>query len=161
MNVHIVADYMVGRHTWDLPPTEFLRVGNGSKNGLFIGDMLYFMGIMFTKLSILTLYRNVFKIHKRFRIFVHFMMGVVVSYCLIFFFITCFSCNPVERVWKFIGWTGGGSCVDMINVTYAAGGVNIFTDLVILIMPLPLLAQLQLDKMRKFGLMAVFATGIL
>ena len=152
---------MVGRHTWDIPPLQLIHVGNGSKNGLFIGDMIYFWGIMFTKLSILTFYLNVFKVNKLFRFLVYAMMGLVVSYCLIFFFITAFDCNPVAKNWNLIGWTGGGTCIDMIKVNYAAGGINIFTDTVTLVMPLPLIAQLQLDKVRKIGLFATFATGLL
>ncbi|KAF2704110.1 putative G protein-coupled receptor alpha [Pleomassaria siparia CBS 279.74] len=159
-NILIVAKYMTGRHTWDIPPEELVHIGNGGKNGLFIGDMIYFWGIMFTKLSILTLYRNVFKVHRRFRFLVYVMMALVVSYCLIFFFITAFDCNPVAKNWHLIGWSGGGTCVDMIKINYAAGGINIFTDTAILVMPLPLIVRLHLDKVRKIGLLAIFATGL-
>ncbi|KAF2183920.1 hypothetical protein K469DRAFT_581796 [Zopfia rhizophila CBS 207.26] len=161
MNVYMVEVFMVGRHTWDIPPWELIRVGNGSKNGLFIGDMLYFWGIMFTKLSILALYLNVFKIYRPFRFLCYGMMAFVVTYLLVFFFIYAFDCNPVAKGWHLIGWTGPpGTCIDIIDVGYAVGAINIFTDVVILVMPLPLLAKLHLDNARKLGLMAIFATGI-
>ncbi|KAM0195925.1 hypothetical protein ACHAPC_000415 [Botrytis cinerea] len=56
--------WLLGLHVWDIRPEKLLAIGNYQHNGVFIGDMLYFWGIMFTKLSILTLYVKIFKINK-------------------------------------------------------------------------------------------------
>lgn len=123
--------------------------------------MLYFWGIMFTKLSILTLYVKIFKINKVFRYICYSMMAFMIVYLMIFFFLFAFNCNPPARTWHLLGWTGGGSCFDNIKTSYAVGGINIFTDIVILIMPLPLIYRLQLKLAQKLGLIAIFGTGIL
>lgn len=39
--------------------------------------------------------------------------------------------------------------------------MNIATDLIILVMPIPLILKLRLDVKRKVGLIAVFTTGVL
>lgn len=123
--------------------------------------MLYFLGIMFTKLSILTLYIRIFQVKKMFRNLCYGMMAFTVVYLIMFFFLFAFNCNPPARTWHLIGWTGGGSCFDNIKTSYAVGGINIFTDVVILIMPIPLLSQLNLNFTHKIGLIAIFGTGIL
>lgn len=128
---------------------------------MFIGDMMYFIGVMFTKLSILIMYLHILKIHRWFRRWVYGMMIFVVGYAIPFFFIYAFSCNPVKKGWNLIGWQGEGTCFNMITVGLVAGAINIFSDVVIFIIPLPLLAKLQITNARKLGLIAIFATGIL
>ncbi|ATZ45769.1 Btp1 [Botrytis cinerea B05.10] len=153
--------WLLGLHVWDIRPEKLLAIGNYQHNGVFIGDMLYFWGIMFTKLSILTLYVKIFKINKVFRYICYGMMAFTIVYLMIFFFLFAFNCNPPARTWHLLGWTGGGSCFDNIKTSYAVGGINIFTDIVILIMPLPLIYRLQLKLAQKLGLIAIFGTGIL
>ena len=53
------------------------------------------------------------------------------------------------------------NCIPIIQVTTAIGGLNIATDLIIFIMPLPVIYRLQLNPKQKRGLLAVFATGAL
>lgn len=88
-------------------------------------------------------------------------MAFTIVYLIIFFFLFAFNCNPPARTWHLLGWTGGGTCFDNIKTSYAVGGINIFTDVVILIMPLPLIYHLQLSFAHKLGLVAIFGTGIL
>ena len=88
-------------------------------------------------------------------------MGAVVSYCTIFFFIEAFNCNPVEKVWHSLTYTGSFHCFDNSMVEFVIGGFNIGTDLIILVMPFPLILQLQMSYKRKVGLVFVFGTGIL
>ena len=85
-------------------------------------------------------------------------MAICGSYCLIFFFIYAFDCNPVQSTWNDLIQT---DCINIIRVTSAVGGLNIATDFIILVMPLPLISILQLQPKQKWGLLAVFATGIL
>ncbi|KAF2661054.1 hypothetical protein K491DRAFT_588154 [Lophiostoma macrostomum CBS 122681] len=161
MDVWIVKTAMLGRHNWDIPPSEFAHAGNRGKNGMFIGDMMYFIGILFTKLSILMMYLHVFKVYRWFRWLCYSMMALVICYPITFVFIWAFGCTPVARVWNLVGWEGGGSCIDMVKVGFVAGGINLATDAIIFVMPMPLLAKLQITNARKLGLIAIFATGIL
>ncbi|KAG4026441.1 hypothetical protein MFRU_040g00020 [Monilinia fructicola] len=153
--------WLLGIHVWDISPEILLDVGNYQHNGVFIGDMLYFWGIMFTKLSILTLYAKIFVVKKPFRYSCYGMMAFTIVYLIMFFFLFAFNCNPPARTWHLLGWAGGGSCFDNIKTSYAVGGINIFTDVVILIMPLPLIYHLHLSLAHKLGLVAIFGTGIL
>ncbi|ERF77189.1 hypothetical protein EPUS_06469 [Endocarpon pusillum Z07020] len=159
MEVLNVKRYTLGVHIWDLTLEDVFRVGDHLKNYIFIGDMLYFFGIMFTKLSILMLYLRIFQPNKKFRYFTYVMITFNVVYLLLFFLLYAFECNPPALGWHTVTWTGGGTCIDTIKVSYAVGGINVFSDLVILVMPIPLLLKLNLKKSQKLGLLAIFATG--
>jgi hypothetical protein len=46
-------------------------------------------------------------------------------------------------------------------VWYANAVMQIFTDVVILILPMPLLSKLHLPRRQKVGMMLVFGVGVL
>ncbi len=46
-------------------------------------------------------------------------------------------------------------------VEFVIGGFNIATDVIILVMPVPIILNLHMDPRRKLGLLVVFSTGIL
>ena len=88
-------------------------------------------------------------------------MGVVFSYCVIFFFIEAFNCNPVEKVWHNLTYAGPFTCFDNSMIEFVIGGFNIGTDFIILLLPIPIILHLQMDPKRKMGLFVVFGTGVL
>lgn len=123
--------------------------------------MLYLLSIMCTKIAILLLYVQLFGIKRPFRYLCFAMMGVVASYCIIFFFIEAFNCNPVTKVWHSLTYKGKFSCFDNSMVEFVIGGFNIATDLIILVMPVPIILNLKMDLKRRLGLLVIFSTGIL
>jgi hypothetical protein len=120
--------------------------------------MVYLLGIMCAKLSILIFYVRVFHVKERFRWLCYAMMATTVIYCIIFFFIIAFDCEDEYYTWHF---SFTAKCIEITTVTVAIGAVNIATDLIIMVMPLPLIWQLHLGKSQKLGLLAVFGTGLL
>jgi hypothetical protein len=58
---------------------------------------------------------------------------------------------------------GGPKCgnpdgmIQILSVT--SGSVNLFTDLFLLVLPLPAVYELNLPRGRKAGVMAIFLTG--
>lgn len=123
--------------------------------------MLYLLGIMCTKCAILVFYTQLFGVNRRFRWLCFGMMGCVVTYCVVFFFIEAFNCNPVAKVWHSLSFQGPSTCFDNSFVEFVIGGFNIGTDLVILVMPIPLILRLQMNFSRKVGLLLIFSTGAL
>lgn len=123
--------------------------------------MLYLISVMCTKIAILLLYVQLFGVRRPFRYLCFVMMGIVASYCVIFFFIEAFNCNPVEKVWHELTYIGKFSCFDNSMVEFVIGGFNIATDTIILVMPVPIILKLQMDRKRKLGLLLLFSTGVL
>ena len=104
---------------------------------------------MFIKISLLVLYlrldqRNVTKW------VVYAVMFIVVGYSTANFFIIAFPCTPPSKFWDTTGavkgncWSG-----DAQHKFYLANSVlNIITDVMIYVIPLPMLWHVQLPKVR-------------
>jgi len=84
-------------------------------------------------------------------------MGISACYCISVFLEAFLICKPVAYNWnKKIK----GHCDSNAKETYlAAGIINLLCDTFVIVMPLPLLFQLNLPMERKIGLIAVFSVG--
>ncbi|KAL8892184.1 MAG: hypothetical protein Q9192_005645 [Flavoplaca navasiana] len=115
---------------------------------------------MSTKIAILLLYKALFGVKRSFRYLCYGMMAIITSYCVIFFFILAFHCNPVQKAWQIITFRGPSKCFGIGTIQIVIGGFNIVTDFIILIMPMRIILGLNLDRKRKIGLLVIFGTGI-
>lgn len=95
---------------------------------------------------------------------------LITAYCLISFLVVAglwmiFSgflfCVPVKASWSLDYEYAAEHCLRMGPVWYINAALQISTDIVIIILPLPLVAKLQLPRRQKVGIMLVFGIGIL
>lgn len=73
--------------------------------------------------------------------------------------LTCFLiCHPIEY-----GWNPNieGTCGDRNAFFMGTGSLNIFNDVMLIVIPIPHIWNLQLASGRKAGLIATFAIGSL
>ena len=75
----------------------------------------------------------------------------------IFFFLVLFACKPVRRYWN--PWIEG-SCIDGDKLNAFASSFIATSDILILILPQPLIWRLHMTLKRKIALSAVFLVGI-
>lgn len=75
-----------------------------------------------------------------------------------FIFTSILGCRPFAVAWN---PTGDGHCLQESTVAYAITGINIFTDIIVLVLPLPWLWKLQMDTSRKISITAMFLLGSL
>ena len=142
---------MSGRST-----TQFL-VSLLTSQFFYLAQVVYKAAINLTKCCILLLYLRIFNKIRWFRYTCWFLLGCVASYMVASVFATIFQCSPIEKVFdKKIE----GHCVDNSQFWYANAGFSIATDVIILLMPMPLVYQLQVPWAQKIALMAVFALGV-
>jgi hypothetical protein len=109
-----------------------------------------------TKISILLQYRRVFVGSDIQRIITG-SIGVIVVYGLWSVFATAFMCTPVSYFWN---PSIGGHCLSRLGVWFANASLNIITDVVICLMPVPVLNRLSLPRKQKYALIAVFCLGL-
>lgn len=124
---------------------------------LFTGPLLYALTITFTKLSILALYRRIF-IFPKFKHFGFVLGVVVVVWCAAVCVASILICIPLDKAWD---PTVTGACINLPKFFYGIQIPNVVTDVLILVLPLPAIARLQLPFGKKMGLMGLFAVGIL
>lgn len=88
-------------------------------------------------------------------------MALVVVPSALITLLQIFQCLPVSYIWE--GWADENrksQCLDASSAAYIAGGVCIVQDLVILVLPLPLLYKLNTDFRTKAGIIFMFSLGI-
>ncbi|KAL9625385.1 MAG: hypothetical protein Q9160_000448 [Pyrenula sp. 1 TL-2023] len=71
--------------------------------------------------------------------------------------VSVFACIPIQKNW--IPKTPG-HCVLRTPWWYGYGTINVFTDVVIFLLPLPLVKDLQIKGKKKFAVMMVFGLGL-
>ena len=54
-----------------------------------------------------------------------------------------------------------GTCINKGAVYISTASLNAITDMALLIMPIPVIWKLQLPKLQKIGLIAMFGVGSL
>ena len=70
-----------------------------------------------------------------------------------------FACRPIAKSWDLT--ITSGTCINRPAVYLANGVLNVATDFVILLLPVPLIRGLQMPKRQKILLAAMFSVGSL
>ncbi|KAI0140576.1 hypothetical protein BJ166DRAFT_604139 [Pestalotiopsis sp. NC0098] len=149
----LACHFGYGQHGSNLQPDDKAQ----ALKYFVLTQVTYKASINLTKSSILLLYTRIFSNIRWFRWVCICLMITIAMYCAASLVVTIFQCTPVERAWdKDIQ----GTCIDNGKFWYANGGFSIATDLLILLLPMPLVYALQIPRVQKAALMLVFTLGI-
>ena len=116
----------------------------------------YYVGLLIVKSSALFFYGRVFGIKRNFRIqlwtvgILNFLIGIS------FAFAATFYCIPARKVWD---QKVPGSCGKLEVIYVAATVLHVFTDLIVLILPMRHLYEIQISQSKKWGLYGIFFLG--
>lgn len=118
--------------------------------------MFYITSLLGYKTSILLLYLRLFKVNQTFRYSTWIVLFFVVGYLFCNFWTQLFGCSPPSKFWH---PDGPGTCVDIIKTCLAYASLNIISDFVIFVLPLPMVWHLKLSLKEKIGVSLVFTSG--
>lgn len=124
--------------------------------GFFIENFVYNTGLSLVKLSVLLFYIRVFRSIRAYRIAFWITGAILVGWCVANNFLALFTCVPVQKAWIS---TTSGHCLITQHTFLGATISNIIADLIVLILPMPMLWRLHIGTPRKLGLVGVFAAG--
>ncbi|KAI1386037.1 uncharacterized protein F4822DRAFT_414827 [Hypoxylon trugodes] len=147
----------MGYHT-----TEVLAMGGKESLTLLlelVTAIIVFWGVSLalTKLSILALYAKIFSVRSF--VLAAQACAVFVVLCAMALIIGHFSiCTPVWYNWD--RFSTPGTCGDIRLLWSVTGGLNIFSDLVIIFLPMPHIWGLSLQLYKKIGLVVTFGIGL-
>lgn len=82
--------------------------------------------------------------------------GFVIAYSLAQVFVDIFQCVPISSAWD---PSKTGKCVSYGAFVLTMGIINIVTDVIMLVLPMPLLWKLRVSSPRKWMLMIMFSLG--
>ena len=141
----------VGQHITLLPPdttVRYLKVA-------FWYEIIYAMAIGLNKYSILLFYRRLFPSKSILRL-LQVVASVVLAWQIAIIAGIIWQCRPVQKAWDI---TVPGTCIDVAKLFLGNAIPNIITDVVIIMIPLPLTWNLQLPRSQRLLLCGVFLTG--
>ncbi|KAL8654919.1 MAG: hypothetical protein Q9226_003243 [Calogaya cf. arnoldii] len=147
----------VGPHQWDVPVSHFTK---DVLRKFIVVDVIYSPAILMAKLSLLSLYLQVFRPNPRLRYAIHFGMVFVTLFYTGTFIAFCVLAIPQPGE-SLIGKILSNDVASLIPISVAQGGVNVASDLYIFLLPIPGVMQLQMPTRKKIGVCAIFATGSL
>ncbi|ERF76651.1 hypothetical protein EPUS_04471 [Endocarpon pusillum Z07020] len=162
-----------GRHQWDmsmLTLLETLEVGvlpcaiiatDAAYHSQLenIASIMYCIGIMFAKLSILLLYMKLFVPIRRGGVFWANQVLIYVNGLFYIGAVVALICQCIPRA-KISQPRLPGRCTNVYLSFMISGVFNVLSDFFILIFPLWAIWHLQMPLKRKFGVSIVFATGV-
>ncbi|OOF93174.1 hypothetical protein ASPCADRAFT_398789 [Aspergillus carbonarius ITEM 5010] len=140
----------LGRHIDGVPSASVAKIAEL----LYVFQIFYTLGLASVKLSLLFLYRRVFK-RSNFLRLVYAMMGLIVVFGIVMTFMAIFNCTPVNAF-----WTRQGRCFNFASFALGYAVVNIVTDLAIWLMPIPIIWKIQMPLQQKIALSLIFALGL-
>lgn len=68
------------------------------------------------------------------------------------------QCRPVQAAWD---PTITGRCLNITLFYYISFGIKLATDIAIFVLPIPPLLRLRVRGLQKFGVILMFALGLL
>lgn len=143
----------MGIHADLLDPEDIV----GIAKWLVVAEILYAFNLGWTKLALLLMYYRIFRV-PYFKIMAWavgaFVMAWVVCISVLFVCI----CIPVEKLWI---PELPGHCINQVGTWIANAASTIFTDIIILCLPMHQIWKLHLGKTEKIGLTVAFSLGLL
>ena len=84
-----------------------------------------------------------------------------VCYLIAFVLVSVFQCHPIDGAW--LRWDGEhpAKCQNINAQGWAAAAINMFLDIVTMVLPLRELSKLSISLRKKMQLMVMFTLGLL
>ncbi|KAI4600166.1 hypothetical protein KJ359_001268 [Pestalotiopsis sp. 9143b] len=123
--------------------------------------------VTMTKVSILLLYRRLFYISETRKVeeskpFVvafwgaSFFTGV---YPFIMWIVMATACRPLSFYWRQYEGATDGKCIQVLTFYLAFGIVNMINDIIVLVVPIPRISRLQMNKRKKASVAGIMLLG--
>ncbi|KAM0818047.1 hypothetical protein AB5N19_03854 [Seiridium cardinale] len=146
----------IGYDVWDLDVSTIktaLKI-------FFIDELFYTIVLALCRVSLLFFLIRVFSV-PTFQKICWIVIGWVVLSAIIIILMTLFQCWPINYNWEGVfGDFGAHKCLDVNALAYAAAGMGIAQDLTILLLPLPIIAQLNMSFKKRLQTLFMFSLGI-
>ena len=102
------------------------------------------------------LYIQIFRV-RRFRRTVYIGMALVIAYWFSTIIRMFFLCRPLAYTWN--KTIANGSCVNLPAVYLSVSIINLLLDVMVIILPMPMLWKLQMPASKKLVISGVFGIG--
>jgi hypothetical protein len=121
-------------------------------------EYTYLTSVLFPKLAIVALYLRIFSDSGLFYRFTAYITAAIITITWVAgIFLASFICVPFAYYWD--RQIPGGKCGDQMLAYRVISIPNVVTDIILLLLPLPVLYKLQVRLPVKVGLLITFLIG--
>ncbi|KAI0181681.1 hypothetical protein GGR52DRAFT_584079 [Hypoxylon sp. FL1284] len=152
----VTVHYGVGYHVWTLPAENVAMIFRI----IFAIYLTYDTALFLAKASALLFLSRVFPDHANslwFNVIRYIAHALNIAWLLGIVFGTFFMCDPVAKNWD-IAITYG-KCGSTTSLFIGSAVPSVAIDLIILVLPIPKIWGLQMNKARKLGITIIFLFG--
>ncbi|KXH40966.1 integral membrane protein [Colletotrichum salicis] len=143
-----------GHHVSELQPWHIEKL---MKFG-YASQVVYAVSLGSLKISICWMLQRIFLV-RPFKTAAWATMGLCIAWTLMTILIGLLICRPIAMQWN--PTISGGVCGDQITAFAAVGVVGVIVDLIIFILPIPMVLKLQVSSAHRIALIGIFGAGIL
>ena len=129
---------------------------------IWIFEITYAAASTAIKASILLLLRRLFYVPVTpvaWRALWFFIMAWVILWFLGCGLATVFQCTPVSFFWNQIAGDTNGFCVNEYSFLAGNAALNIASDIMILMLPMPIVWRLHIKRSQKLAISSIFLLG--
>lgn len=123
---------------------------------LYISAPLYIFAGSCAKIALCIFYLRLSP-QQWFRYSVFATITFIVGYSVGIFFSLVFACTPVQK--SFDTSVVGGTCIATAALYIATAVFNIVSDVILFVLPIPMVVGLQMKRKQKLGLLFIFGIG--
>ncbi len=150
LTLHAEADYGLGIHVWLVDQQATLK----QLQSLFAGEVIYNLAQIVTKCSILLQYRRIFRDNLTRQVSLYLMLFLIV-WGIVQEVLVGMACIPIAILYP----SQQAICINSLMVWYLTSIMNIVTDFMVFMVPMPAIKSLQLRMKQKLLVTGIFCLG--
>ncbi|KAF2867495.1 hypothetical protein BDV95DRAFT_445818, partial [Massariosphaeria phaeospora] len=143
--------YGGGNHIWEVPAENIKPFFQTS----YAATIFYAPMALFVKLSLLTIIARVFSPYRKTVYGIYTLAVLLLCYYISQLVVKVRICWPISAYWE----GDASKCLDQAAIIMADSITSLISDLVILVLPLPLTWSLQLPKKKKIRVAGMLCVG--
>ncbi|CEL10848.1 hypothetical protein ASPCAL13957 [Aspergillus calidoustus] len=148
-----VGNYGGGYHYYDLSDETLVLF----RKMCYVATVLYCPMALLVKIALLSIIIRIFSPYKNRILFIYVFLGALCIYYIIAEIVKIRMCDPVPAYWK--QDDPNASCLDQRAALIADSVISVVSDLLILILPLPLTWSLQMSRNKKLRVIGMLSAG--
>lgn len=153
--MNLVGRHGGGYHIWDVSAPEQIQF----KKFCYIATILYCPMALFVKIALLSILTRIFAPYRGKVWFIYGFLGTLCVYYTVALIVKIRMCAPVPFYWLGDELPGGGTCLDQTAALIADSVISLVSDIIILILPLPLTWSLQMSRNKKLRVIGLLSAG--
>ncbi|PYI01253.1 hypothetical protein BO78DRAFT_401468 [Aspergillus sclerotiicarbonarius CBS 121057] len=144
-----------GVHMWNLT----VPVLDLYAKTILAGTIIYLPALATAKFALLMLYYRLVGMVRVWKCVIYLVASIIAGYTVAITLALIFACNPIAKNWDVTITTG--HCINRTGFYLATAITNTVSDVMLILIPIPVVFRLRLPLIQKLGISCMFGIGCL